>query len=60
VICGDDRFEFEVPVGSKKLHFVKMRFRPDDRPSQIAQEIKIVTNLPGQQSATCVVTGTIP
>ncbi len=29
VVCADDRFEFDVPAGTKKLHFVKMRFSAD-------------------------------
>ncbi len=59
VLCADDRFEFEVPLGRKKLHFVKLRFRADGSADRIAQEIKIVTDLPGDKSASCVVTGTI-
>jgi hypothetical protein len=59
VICGDDRFEFEVPQGSKKIHFVKLRFSADDSPEKFAQEIKIVTDLPGNKSARCITTGTI-
>ncbi len=59
VVCADDRFEFEVPVGKKKVHFVKLRFIADDVAAQVAQEIRIVTDLPGNRSASCVVTGTI-
>ncbi|WP_231615908.1 DUF1573 domain-containing protein [Novipirellula artificiosorum] len=59
VVCGDQRFEFEIPVGSKKLHFIKMRFLGDGKAGRIAQEVKIVTDLPGEQSATCMVTGTL-
>lgn len=59
VVCADERFEFVVPVGSKKVHFVKLRFRADGTPARIAQEIRILTNLPGKKSASCVVTGTI-
>ncbi len=59
VICADDRFEFEVPLGRKKVHFVKLRFRADGTADRVAQEIRIVTDLPGDKSATCVVTGTI-
>lgn len=59
VVCSDERFEFEVPVGKKKVHFVKLRFRADGKAERIAQEIRIVTDLPGEKSAKCVVTGTI-
>ncbi|MCG8649955.1 MAG: DUF1573 domain-containing protein, partial [Pirellulales bacterium] len=59
VICGDERFEFEVPLGRKKVHFVKLRFQGDDRVARVAQKIKIVTDLPGNKSASCVVTGTV-
>lgn len=59
VVCADDRFEFEVPVGKKKVQFVKMRFRADQTSPKVAQEIRIVTDLSGKKSASCVVTGTI-
>ena len=59
VQCGDRRFEFEVPAGEKKLHFVKLRFRGDGSDESISQEIRIVTDLPGNQSASCIVTGRI-
>jgi hypothetical protein len=59
VVCADDRFEFEVPVGKKKVHFVKLRFVANDVAEQVAQEIRIVTDLPGKKSASCVATGTI-
>lgn len=59
VLCADDRFEFEVPVGSKKVHFVKMRFKGDGTDKSISQEVRIVTNLDGNKSASCVVTGTV-
>ncbi len=59
VVCADDRFEFEVPTGSKKVHFVKLRFRADGTTGRVAQEIRIVTDLLGGKSATSVVTGTI-
>lgn len=59
VRCGDRRFEFEVPSGEKKLHFVKLRFRGDGTDAAISQEIRVITNLPGNKSATCVVSGRI-
>ena len=59
VLCADDRMEFEVPVGSKKIQFVKLRFRGDKTTNPISQEVKVVTDLPGNKSATCIVTGTV-
>jgi hypothetical protein len=59
VQCADDRFEFEVPVGQKKVQFVKLRYQGDGTTEPISQEIRIVTNLPGNKSATCIVTGTV-
>lgn len=59
VQCGDRRLEFEVPPGSKKLHFVKLRFKGDGTDESISQEIRVVTDLPGNKSASCVVTGRV-
>lgn len=59
VQCADQRFEFEVPIGMKKVHFVKLRFRGDGTTTPVSQEIRIVTNLAGDKSASCVVTGTV-
>ena len=59
VVCGDNRFEFEVPKGKKKLHFVKMKFKADATRDKVGQEIRIVTDLPNKKSATCIVTGTV-
>ncbi len=59
VECADDRFVFEVPTGTKKLHLVKVVFKGDGSTAPISQEIRITTNLPGGKSASCIVTGTI-
>ena len=59
VVCPDDRFKFDVPKGSKKLHFVKMSFRADKATNKIGQEIRVVTDMPDKKSATCVVTGSV-
>tara|TARA_R110002049_G_scaffold25016_1_gene88222 strand:- start:9660 stop:10703 length:1044 start_codon:yes stop_codon:yes gene_type:complete len=59
VVCGDERFEFEVPGGNKKIQFVKLRFTADNLAGAIGQEIKVVTNLPGNKATKCTVTGTI-
>ena len=58
IVCSDERFSFDVPEGSKKLHFVKLMFKAvDDRP--ISLRIRIETDLPGGRSATFVVTGSV-
>ena len=59
VQCADERFEFEVPLGKKKVHFVKLRFTGNGSSQSISQQLRIVTDLPGDRSATCVVTGTV-
>lgn len=59
IVCSDQRFEFEIPVGSKKVQFVKVRFKGDGTAGNIAQKIRIVTDLPGDKSASCIVTGTL-
>lgn len=59
VVCGDERFEFEVPEGRKKVHFLKLRFVADDQAGRVAQQIKIVTDLGENKTAACVATGTI-
>ena len=59
VVCGDKRFEFDVPEGSKKIHFVKMRFKADMAANKVGQEIRVVTDLPNDKSASCVVTGSV-
>ena len=59
VVCGDDRFEFEVPTGKKKIQFIKMRFTADNLAGVVGQEIKVVTNLPGKKSTKCTVTGAV-
>ena len=48
-----------MPVGRKKVHFMKLKFIADGTADRVAQEIRIVTDLEGNKSATCVVTGTI-
>ncbi len=57
--CGDKRFTFEKPEGKKKLHFVKMSFTADDEPAQVAQKIKIISDISNGKAAECVVSGTI-
>ncbi len=58
VVCDDDRFVFDIPEESKKLHFVKLKFQAeDDRP--ISQRIKVATDLPDERSISFVVTGAV-
>ena len=64
VICPDDRFEFELPEGRKKLHFLKLRFEPrggetPDQPQRVSQSVRVVSDLPGEKSARFTVTGTV-
>ena len=59
VLCADKRFEFEVPLGSKKVHLLKMRFTGDGTNTPISQKVQIVTDLEGDKSASCVVTGSV-
>ncbi len=59
VECADERFKFEVPVGSEKLHMVKLIYTGDGSDTPISQEIRIVTNLPGNRTTSCTVTGTV-
>lgn len=57
--CADDRFQFEIPEGKKKLHFVPMTFSTGTKADRIAQRIEIVTDLPDDKSAECIATGTV-
>jgi hypothetical protein len=59
VVCADPRFEFETPSGSKKLHFLKLRFHAGAAAGRVGQEIKINTDLSGGKAVTCIVTGVI-
>lgn len=59
VVCGDERFKFDIKEGSKKLHFINLRFKADKASSKVGQEIRIVTTLPNNKSTTCVVTGSV-
>lgn len=59
VLCPDERFEFVTPSGSKKLHFITLRFNAGDKADRVGQKIQINTDLKGGKSVTCVVTGII-
>lgn len=59
VQCADNRLAFEVPIGTKKVHFLKMHFQGDGSEDPVSQEVRIITDLPGGKSASCVVTGRV-
>jgi hypothetical protein len=59
VQCVDQRFQFKVPAGRKKVHLMTVEFEGDGSKDRISQQIRIVTSLPGEKSASCVVTGTV-
>jgi hypothetical protein len=59
VQCADQRFQFKVPSGRKKVHLMTVEFEGDGSEDRISQQIRIVTSLPGEKSASCVVTGTV-
>lgn len=59
VECPDERLSFDLPLGKKKLHMVTMRYTGDGGRLPIANEIKVVSDLPGEKTAKCFVTGTI-
>ncbi len=59
VTCDDPRFEFEVPDGQKKLHFVKAFFTADDQTGSFSRTIKITTDYGAGQSTECTVSGTV-
>ncbi len=59
IFCGDERFTFEMPEGKKKLHFVKMSFTAGDEPAQIAQKVRIISDLDNGKFTECIVSGSI-
>lgn len=59
VECLDGRLSFDLPEGKKKLHMVTMRYTGDGGVEPIANEIKVVSDLPGEKTAKCLVTGTV-
>lgn len=60
VECDDPRFTFELPSGSKKVHFVKVNFAADGKSTGTFKlPIRIKTSLPGNPTAECVVTGEV-
>ncbi|WP_286178430.1 DUF1573 domain-containing protein [Stieleria mannarensis] len=59
ILCADERFEFVAPSGSKKLHFVTLRFNAGADEDRVGQEIQINTDLNGGKSVKCIVTGVV-
>ncbi|MEM9826820.1 MAG: DUF1573 domain-containing protein [Planctomycetota bacterium] len=59
VDCPDDRFTFDLPEGKKKLQMVTLNYQGDGGAKPIACEVRVVTDLPGERSAKCIVTGTV-
>jgi hypothetical protein len=59
VQCADQRFQFKVPTGRKKVHLMTVEYKADGSGDRISQQIRIVTSLPGEKSASCIVTGTV-
>lgn len=59
VVCPDERFRFEKPAGKKKLHFLPLKFQAGADPAQIAQRIRVVSDLPNERYAEVLVTGVV-
>ena len=57
--CADPRFSFEVQEGKKSLHWVNLLFAAGQSTGSVDEKIEIVTDLPGEKSAECLVTGSI-
>lgn len=59
VVCDDKRFSFEVPKGSKKIHFVKATFTAGADAGKVNERIQIVSSLPGDRSIQLIATGEV-
>lgn len=59
VQCPDSRLTFDLPEGKKKLHMVTMRYTGDGNATPVADEITVVSDLPGEKTARCIITGTV-
>ncbi len=53
---GDSRYEVDVPVGEKQLHFVKVRFTATEPIGNRSDEIRISTDLGGGKASACLAT----
>jgi hypothetical protein len=59
VKCDNNSFQFDVPNGAKKLHFVPISFTAGSHPGKVAQSIEIKTDLNGGAAASCTATATV-
>lgn len=59
VTTEDPRFEFDIPAGQKKLHFVKVTFKGEPPAGAFSRRIKISTDLGAGKTAECLVGGTV-
>lgn len=59
IVCDDERFSFDVPEGSKKIHFVKATFTAGADLGKVTEQIQIVSSLPGDRSIHLVATGEV-
>jgi hypothetical protein len=59
VQCPDPRFTFEIPEGQKKIQMINMIFTGDGTDKGISHEVLVETDLPGNKSAICIVTGSV-
>ena len=57
--CDDDRFTFDVPEGSRKVHVIRVKFAAGATPGTVDAPIRIKTDLPGHLSCVCTATGTV-
>lgn len=59
VACPDKRFTFDPSSESKKLHTLRMRFNAQGPAGTVAQQVRIVTDLPGDRYTEFLVTGEV-
>lgn len=57
VHCDDPRFSFEIPEGSRNMHFVKVFFNADGSGGDVHRTIEITTD--SGRKAECVITGSV-
>ena len=57
--CADERFSFDLPEGKKKVHVVTMNYTGDGSTEPVSQQVELVSDLPGERTATCVVTAVV-
>lgn len=59
VLCSDERFSFTPPEGQKKVHFLPLKFSADEKAGPIAQNVRIVSDLPHDRYTELLVTGNV-